>query len=58
MTDPQQTISVRGRCLPADGHAQRRRLTVDLSDGRTIAVPLAWYPRLAHASPAERRNWR
>jgi hypothetical protein len=25
-------------------------LRVDLSDGRTIAVPLAWYPRLAHAS--------
>ena len=25
------------------------------SDGRTIAAPLAWYPRLAHASPAERR---
>jgi hypothetical protein len=25
-------------------------LTVELSDGRTIAVPLAWYPRLAHAT--------
>lgn len=33
-------------------------LEVDLSDGRTIAVPLAWYPRLAHATPAERRRWR
>ncbi|WP_421723371.1 DUF2442 domain-containing protein [Bauldia sp.] len=33
-------------------------LSVDLSDGRTIAVPLAWYPRLAHATPAERANWR
>jgi hypothetical protein len=32
-------------------------LTVDLADGRTVAVPLAWYPRLVHASPAERRNW-
>jgi hypothetical protein len=32
-------------------------LTVDLSDGRTISVPVPWYPRLAHASPAERRNW-
>jgi len=32
-------------------------LTVDLSDGRTVSVPLAWYPRLVHASPAERRNW-
>jgi len=33
-------------------------LAVDLTDGRTIAVPLAWFPRLAHATPAERANWR
>jgi hypothetical protein len=33
-------------------------LTVDLADGRTITVPLAWYPRLLQASPAERGNWR
>jgi len=33
-------------------------LSVDLSDGRTIAVPLAWYPRLLHARPSERQNWR
>jgi hypothetical protein len=29
---------------------------VDLSDGRTIGVPLAWFPRLLHASPDQRRN--
>ena len=33
-------------------------LAVDLADGRTITVPLAWYPRLAHGTPAERANWR
>jgi hypothetical protein len=33
-------------------------LTVELTDGRSIAVPLAWYPRLLHATPAERRMWR
>jgi len=33
-------------------------LSVDLSDGRTIAVPLAWFPRLLHATPEERKNWR
>ncbi len=33
-------------------------LTVDLSDGRTISVPLGWYPRLMHATPNERKNWR
>jgi hypothetical protein len=32
-------------------------LSVDLADGRTIIVPLAWYPRLLHATPAERANW-
>ena len=33
-------------------------LTAELADGRSISVPLAWYPRLAHAGPEERRNWR
>ncbi len=33
-------------------------LTVELSDGRTIAVPLDWYPRLKYATSEERRNWR
>jgi len=32
-------------------------LTVDLSDGRTISVPLAWYPRLVHGSVAERNDY-
>lgn len=33
-------------------------LSVDLSDGRTISVPLAWFPRLVHATKEERNNWR
>lgn len=33
-------------------------LSVELADGRTITVPLAWYPRLAHASALERVDWR
>ena len=32
-------------------------LTAELSDGRTISVLLAWYPRLVHATPEERGNW-
>lgn len=32
-------------------------LTVHLQDGRVVSVPLAWYPRLAEGSPAERRQW-
>jgi hypothetical protein len=33
-------------------------LRVDLSDGRSISVPLGWFPRLQHASPTERKHWR
>lgn len=33
-------------------------LTVELSDGRSISAPLAWYPRLSHATKNERGNWR
>jgi hypothetical protein len=33
-------------------------LLVNLSDGRTITVPLAWYPRLLHGTSSERKNWR
>jgi hypothetical protein len=33
-------------------------LSVELSDGRSIAVPLAWYPRLEHATAEERSSWR
>jgi hypothetical protein len=34
------------------------QLTVHLADGRRLIVPLTWYPRLWHAFPAERQNWR
>ena len=33
-------------------------LIADLADGRTITVPLAWFPRLAHGTPEERSHWR
>ena len=33
------------------------KLAVDLDDGRSLLVPLEWYPRLAHASAQERDNW-
>jgi len=46
-----------------DARAQQVKVTsdtlrVDLTDGRTISVPLAWFPRLLHASAAERNHWR
>lgn len=38
--------------------ANDEALIVDLADGRTIVVPLAWFPRLAHGTPPERTNYR
>jgi Protein of unknown function (DUF2442) len=47
---------------PSEARAVRvtvddERLMVDLADGRTVAVPLAWFPRLIEASPRERTNY-
>lgn len=39
-------------------HVTEDTLSVDLSDGRSISVPLGWYPRLEHASLQEKTNWR
>jgi hypothetical protein len=36
----------------------KESLQVELADGRSISVPLSWYPRLAHATPKERAKWR
>lgn len=33
------------------------RLVVELQDGRAIAAPIAWYPRLRNATPEQRENW-
>jgi hypothetical protein len=33
-------------------------LIVSLADGRKLSVPIVWYPRLANASPQQRRNWK
>ena len=40
-----------------DVRCDAHSLIVDLMDGRTISVPLAWYPRLLHASPEARAKW-
>ena len=49
--------------LVAETRAQKVAVTednlvVDLNDGRSISVPLAWYPRLLHGTAGERNNWR
>lgn len=40
-----------------DVRCDEHSLIVDLMDGRTISVPLAWYPRLLHATPEQRAKW-
>jgi hypothetical protein len=54
------TSSITEISIPAATHVTVTddTLTVDLGDGRSISVPLAWYPRLAHGSPEERQSWR
>jgi len=42
----------------ADVKFTRDTIRVALRDGRTIIVPLVWYPRLRQATPAQRKNWR
>ncbi len=39
-------------------HCTDDELVVSLADGRSISAPLAWYPRLLHATPAEREDWK
>ncbi|MBI5557683.1 MAG: DUF2442 domain-containing protein [Deltaproteobacteria bacterium] len=44
--------------LAVNVHITDDSLSVDLSDGRSISVPLGWYPRLEHATSEERKKWR
>ena len=44
--------------LIRDIHLTEDTLTVDLVDGRSLSVPLAWFPRLTAATPEERANFR
>ena len=44
--------------LAQSATATDETLIIDLADGGTITVPLAWFPRLAHGMAAERSNWR
>lgn len=53
------TLSIDLQALRAqDVSVSANALTIDLTDGRTITVPLAWYPRLLHGTASERKHWR
>ncbi|HEY0834513.1 MAG TPA: DUF2442 domain-containing protein [Azospirillum sp.] len=47
-------MSISAESLRFDDHT----MWVELSDGRTIGVPLAWFPRLLHATPEQRQRYR
>lgn len=51
ITEPRPGEAVRGV------HVTDNDLIVDLADGRTISVPLAWFPRLLRATREQRENW-
>src|SRR5262245_58221962 len=51
------TVDVR-EALAIHVEVSEDTLTVELADGRSISAPLAWYPRLAHATAKERSTWR
>lgn len=40
-----------------DVHLTNESLVVDLADGRTVSVPLSWYPRLLNGTPEQRNHW-
>ena len=53
------TLTVEGQVSKVEHVAiSEDGLSVDLSDGRSITVPLAWFPRLLHATAKERASWR
>ncbi len=54
-----KSLEIETRIIAAqDVTVTESALTVDLRDGRTVSVPLAWYPRLLHGTPKERNTWR
>lgn len=51
------TLTLETEPLAASISVDNRRLAVDLVDGRSLVIPLEWYPRLMHGSSKERENW-
>jgi len=51
------TLTLETEPLAAQVHVTHEKLIVDLVDGRSLSVPLSWYPRLQQASDEERQDW-
>lgn len=52
------TLTIERQVKAIDIQFREDTLLVDLSDGRSISIPLAWFPRLFHATEKERKHWR
>jgi Protein of unknown function (DUF2442) len=52
------TSAVKYDATAVDAKVMEDRLVVILADGRELAAPLAWFPRLLEASDIQRNNWR
>jgi hypothetical protein len=52
------TLVLEAEPAAANVHITDEWLTVDLTDGRSLRIPLHWYPRLVHATAQERSHWR
>ena len=51
------TLAEKSEALALDVSCTAHTLSVNLADGRTISVPLAWFPRLLEATPNQRAEW-
>ena len=52
------TNKIEFNVLATDVSIDENQLTVSLADGRIISIPLAYFPKLLHATPEQRNNWR
>jgi hypothetical protein len=52
------TLAIEMRAAIQHVELTEESLVVDLADGRTVSVPIAWYPRLMHGTAEERSHWR
>jgi hypothetical protein len=56
-SDGMTTVAAEALTVIRNVRFEDARLIVELSDGRILGTPVRWYPRLAHATPAQRANW-
>jgi len=51
------TLVLEEKPLAVDISFDSENMIVELADGRSLAIPIEWYPRLFHGTPEERKNW-